>query len=171
MLDNIFGTTFKKLDFVKSFFILLLSISGNFVGETLSCETRHLMNNMIAKDILIFVLLYFGLDLLDDDTNHPHPFDRLKQTLIIWLFYTMFSRMTIIPTIIVFILLCSYYLILDLIAYHKDKDNNKQYIGQLEYINKNLMKTSIGVVTVGFILYFLKQRKDYKNKFNFFFFF
>ena len=170
VLNNIFGTTFKKLDFIKSFFILLLAVSGNFVGETLSCQTRRLLGNMIAKDVLIFALLYFGLDLMDDESNHPHPIERLKQTFFVWLFYSMFTRMTIVPTIVAFILLCLYYLVLDLIEYHKNNDN-EEYAEKLEYINKNIMKTSIGVVTVGFILYFLKQKNDYGNKFNFFTFF
>ena len=158
------------MDFIKSFFVLLLAVSGNFVGETLSCQTRRLLDNMMAKDVLIFVLLYFGLDLMDEESNKPHPMERLKQTFLVWLFYSMFTRMTIGPTIVAFILLCSYYLLLDLIEYHKDNDN-EEYAEKLEYINKNVMKTTIGVVVVGFILYFLKQRKDYGSKFDFFTFF
>ena len=77
---------------------------------------------------------------MDDENNHPHPIDRLKQTFFVWLFYSMFTRMTIGPTIVAFILLCSYYLVLDLIEYHKSNDNE-------EYACYNIIKGDSNYIT------------------------
>lgn len=166
---QLFSKTFKDIDFVKSFFILVLAVSGNFVGETLSCQTRTFLQKMYAKDILIFILLYFGLDLMHDDSNNPpHPIVRLKEAFLIWIFYTMFSRMTIIPTILAFTLLCVYYILLDLITYYEKKENphEETYINKLKTIKTYIMNTAFLVVVIGFLLYFLKEKKDYGKNFS-----
>ena len=124
---------------------------------------------MFAKDVLIFILLYFGLDLMhDDDNDPPHPFIRLRQTFVIWVFYILFSRQEILVTILAIILLCTYYIILDLIKYykHQDEEKHKIYINKLLHINNNLVKVIVGVVFIGFVYYFYKKKMEYGNKFT-----
>jgi len=158
---------FENLDFIKSFFILLLAVTGGYIGETTSCQTRKLLNNMFAKDVLVFVLLYFGLDLMDTK-DMSHPLQRLKQTFFIWGFYTMFTRMTIFPTILAFLLLCIYYINLDLIGYYEiKKDKDEQYIEQIKYINKIVIISILSVVVSGFLYYIFKQKRDHGKRFSF----
>ena len=46
------------------FFLLFLAVSGNFIAETLGCETQFLFsNNLIFKQIIVFLVLFLLLTL------------------------------------------------------------------------------------------------------------
>ena len=46
------------------FFLLFLAVSGNFIAETLGCETQFLFsNNLIVKQIIVFLILFFTINL------------------------------------------------------------------------------------------------------------
>jgi hypothetical protein len=176
ILSNQDITKFNNLDFTKTFFVILLGITGNYLGETFSCQTKQLLNHMLARDVLLFVILYFAVDLFDSD-NNLHPIIRGRDAFIIWIFYNMFTKMTIGPTLFVFGLLCATYVLGDLIAYNKDlskKDLSKKddvYILQLEKIKKIMMYGIATVTIIGFIMYYFKQKKDHAKKFSNYLFF
>ena len=53
--------------YLKGIVILVISIGANFIGDTLSCKTRDLLNNMYMKHIFSFALLYTTIDLSKGD--------------------------------------------------------------------------------------------------------
>ena len=45
---------------IKALLLLVLSISGNFLAETLGCQSQTLLDNMLAKHLLIlFMIIHF----------------------------------------------------------------------------------------------------------------
>ena len=62
--------TQKKL---YSWFILLIrSVSGNYIAETLSCSTRYILtHNMLAKQIMILFMIYFTINFTSDTVIEP----------------------------------------------------------------------------------------------------
>lgn len=153
--DNIF----------KGIFLLILSISGNFLAETFSCQTQKLLyNNMFVKNILVFFLIYFALGFSDNKTNSP--LHLLKISSIVFIFYLLFSKMDIRFTIITFVLMTISYIINNQIEYEKNKDNKKD-LSNIKKIRNILYSIIIIFIISGFSIYFLKQKKNYKNRFSF----
>ena len=55
LLDGI-----HKKNYTAGLFLLILSVSGNYIAETLSCSTRYILtHNMLAKQIMILFMIYF----------------------------------------------------------------------------------------------------------------
>ena len=52
---------------VKATLLLVLSISGNFLAETLSCQSQKWLENMFVKHILILFMIYFTIDFTQED--------------------------------------------------------------------------------------------------------
>ena len=47
---------------LKATLLLVLSVSGNFLAETLGCQSQKLLGNMFVKHILILFMIYFTID-------------------------------------------------------------------------------------------------------------
>jgi len=163
------NTSFIKLDIIKGIFLLILAISGNFLSETMGCQVQKLLTtNMIAKNIIILMVIYFALGFASDQTN-PHPLHIMKQTLFIWVFFLIFNKMDMYFTIVVTFLLFSILLCKDYISYYHGK-NEKEYNEKIAFLedlsNKIIILTSL-ITIVGFLLYFRKQRSDYSDSFSY----
>ena len=152
MLNEIFMN-----NIVKGIFLLLLAVSGNFVAETLGCRTQQMLsNNMFAKHIIIFCLLYFTVGFTSGDKNPRHPSEILKMCGIIYVLFLLFTKMDMTFTTIVFALLAFSYVNHTFISYYEQKSPKDKTL--IEYIG------ILGVILVGFGLYYIKQRNEhYKN--------
>ena len=77
---------------LNSLFFLFLGISSNFIGDTFGLNLQKLFkNSLICKQIIILVTIYFGLDLSSESTLNP--FNSVKASLIIYLFFTIISNL------------------------------------------------------------------------------
>jgi len=130
------------LNLINSVFLLVIGISGNFVAETLGCKTQKILTeNMFAKHFVVFCLIYFALNFTTDKIENP--FNTLKFSFLIWIFFVLFTRMKIEFTIIVFVLAAVLYFSVTLVDYYKidkSKDRTKDierlkgYILVLKYM-------------------------------------
>lgn len=149
-------------DTIKGIFLLILAVSGNFVAETLGCKTQKLLSeDMFAKHIIIYLIIYFALGFTSN--NHVHPGELAKYSLLIWILFVLFSKMTLPFTIVTFILLAFMYIIHSFIDYykHQGEEKHKNDIENFQMIEKYTKSTVILMVIIGFILYFMKQYKEY----------
>lgn len=63
---------------VKGIFLLILAVSGNYVAETIGCQTaRNLTSNMLFKHAIILMMIYFTLNFTS--VNNPNPMDMFKK--------------------------------------------------------------------------------------------
>ena len=91
---------------LKTIFLLILAISGNFIAETLGCKTQKLLSeNIYSKHIVILLLLYFAMDITSNKTTPISPFVQMRYALVIWVLFIIFTRMNLNFTIAVFIIL------------------------------------------------------------------
>ena len=58
---------------IKALFLLILSISGNFLAEMLGCQTQKFLSNMYTKHLLLYFLIYFTLDFSSVDKMSISP--------------------------------------------------------------------------------------------------
>lgn len=158
-------------EIIVGIFLLILLVCSNFLESTLSCQFRKLLlNNMIAKNIIIFLTLFFTLNYT---SIKRHPIDNLKIALIIFLFFILFNKTDIYFTLINFILLIVIIFINQLIKYEKyilEKENIEIISTKIENmikIRNYFIYLLLFLIIIGFLLYFKKQYNDHKKNFNF----
>jgi hypothetical protein len=151
----------------KGVFLLLLAVSGNFVAETLGCNTHELLKtNMFAKHLLVFMILYFTISFTSHE-EAPDPKKNLIGATLVYGFFIMFTRMRLHITIIAFFVLMILYLLSEFITYYTSHPGkvtpNRMVI--LTDIQKTLYVLLPIIVLYGFIVYMYDQyRVNGKNK-------
>lgn len=149
---------------LKGIFLITLGVCGNFVAETLGCKTQKLLSeNMFAKQAVILLIIYFAIDFTTSD-EPVHPFDNMKLSLFIWLFYVIFTKMSINFTLVLFVLLSILYIVSTFVSYYESIENNEQYQGFIKFFDNNIQYALYGFcafVALGFGLYFKKQYTDH----------
>tara|TARA_Y100000748_G_C15324430_1_gene421415 strand:- start:19 stop:531 length:513 start_codon:yes stop_codon:yes gene_type:complete len=151
-------------DEIKGLFLLVLAITGNFIGETLGCKTQKLLtNNMILKQVFIVFMIFFALSFTSSDTVKPTI--HIKKAIIVWTFYILFTKMNLNFTILAFLLLLAIYILGEYKTYYKST-NNKEMMNKMEHYKQLLTKGVIILVVLGFVLYFMKQYQDHKKDFS-----
>ncbi len=160
-------------DIMKGIFLVILSALGHpAVKATFSKQTLHLLNtNYIAKHVIIFALLYFAND-FTDNTN-THPLDTFKQTIVLWLLYIVISKQTLYFTIVNLSLLTILYMLYNYKDHYeinmKEGSQDEDYTKLLKENNKYITFTTYSLIVscvIGFIYYYLKQKKERKQRFD-----
>ena len=155
------------LTYIKGLFLLFLVVSGNYIGNTLGCQIQKLFTyNMKVKEILVFLLIYFTLNVVDNEKLSP--MHHLKVALKIWVLYILLTRMDVNFSIIVFGLLGLIYVINQHIDYKKNndgltKEEEEKYLKIMGILEKIVIALSI----IGFVTYMISKKKEYKKKFSF----
>ena len=161
---------------VKGLFLLVLAISGNFIAETLNCRTQKVLSeNMYAKHLISLFILFFSITLF----NGEEPLKIFIKTISIYILFLLFTRMSLMFTWIVFILLTVYYVVGLYFDYYvkesekeSDKESEKESNKYLEKIKKlHKMKEVISkmilvFILTGFTLYFQKQYNDHHKNWS-----
>ena len=149
-------------DIVKAVFFLILAIIGGWVGQLIGCKTQKLMiNSMLAKHIVMFMIIYFAMDISNKDKKSPLMI--LKASISIYVLFILFTKMNIYSTIIVFLLLGVIYIINTQISYLEKNTGSEQDIQKYTNINAMLYKVVPVIIIVSFGAYFMKQREGYKK--------
>ena len=151
---------------VKGLFLLVLAISGNFIAETLNCRTQKVLSeNMYAKHLVSLFILFFSITLF----NGEEPLKIFIKAISIYILFLLFTRMNLMFTWIVFILLTVYYVVGLYLDYYvkESKKESEKYLDRIKKLHKTkelITKMILIFILTGFTLYFQKQYKDhYKN--------
>ena len=157
--------------FSNGLVLLCITVMGNYTAQTLGCQTQKLLsNNMFFKKFVILMIIYFTLNVTNKDV--VHPLEQLSVSFVLLLFFILFTRMNLTFTITVFILLCTSYVIQNGVSYYKQNNVNNKNDGIVNTLSNfnNILGMAINFITiVGFILYYLKERKE-KKRFSFYYF-
>ena len=159
---------------LKATFLIILSVAGNFLAETLGCQTQTLLNNMYAKHILIFFVIYFTIDFTQGD-KVDDPFMNVGKALLVWLLFHFFTHMDIQPTILAISLFMILFFISNYRHYIKSNLQNLSKSDKVSIIklDKNLEMaqniifiTNILVILIGFSIYYIEKRREYTKNFS-----
>lgn len=156
----------KELYFIVAIFLLILGISGNYLGEVFSCQFQYfLSNNMFAKHFIVLLLIYFTFSF----TGHSavHPLVNFQKALMVYFFFVLFTRMTLSYTKLSIVLLSTILVLKHYIDYYHSNDINLVQIQNLINICDFLFLVLVFIISFGFIQYLLKQIQDYGSSFNF----
>ena len=160
---------------IKSVLLLVLAVSGNFVASTLSCQTQYaLTNSMFAKNLVILFIIYFTLSFTS--TTDAHPFEYLKNTLLIWFVFLLFTKQNIEFTMISGGLLALTYLIDSFVTHNNNKleneidENKKSEITKQNDAFKKFRQIifygGIFTIVLGYFIYMRAKYIEYKGNFN-----
>ena len=155
----------NQFDIVLGIFLLIIAVSGNFVAETLSCQTQKLLsNNMYAKNVVILMIIYFCLGFTSDKIIHPLELG--FKSISIWGFFLLFNKVDIQYTIASIIGLFLILVLKNFVEYYSSTNNN-EIVPELIKIMEILSVVVSLTVIVGFLLYFKKQHVEYGKSFSF----
>ena len=169
------GTSLIKLKGVNTImgiFLLIIGVGGNFIAETMNCQIQKVLTeNMYAKNLVLLVIIYFSLDFSSNE-NNVHPIELAQRSLWIWLFFLVFNRMDIKYSSTIFIFLILILISKNYLVYYENNKDEKDKILQqkINFVEKTSeISVTIIILTmiVGFSLYIIKQRTEYKDKFSY----
>ena len=168
----------QSLGIIDGLFLLLLAVSGNFIAETLGCQTQELLSESImAKQLMTFFIVFFTISYSNNDAENPAS--KLIKAGLVYIFFLLFTKMNLTPTIIVLMLLIGVYIANNYkkyyeALYHKNKKHSDQErmihlekIKQIGKIQKMTMTGIIGVIIVGFLMYYKEKSVEYNKTFEF----
>ena len=148
----------------KGLFLIFLAITANFIGETMSCSFQtFLSNNMIAKQVVVYFLIYFTLNYSAKDANSP--LRQMSMSVAIYVFYVMLTKTPFNITVAVCIALATMLVIQNCKAYY-EKQKDKDKVVLLDSANKLIAYAIIATTVIGFVMYYLKQRRDKGSSFS-----
>ena len=158
------------INVVTGIFLLVLAVSGNFIAETLGCKSQKLLSeNMYAKNIIIILIVYFALGVTDKE-NKTRPEENMIIALQIWMFFLIFNKMNLYFTGFSLLLVTSVLIGKNYIDYYKANNKNKEHDAKIEFIGnaaKKIFNVNIGVIIIGFLMYFRKQFNEHSADFSF----
>jgi len=143
-------------------FLLIITISGNFLTELFGCSTRRVLsNNYYAKYILLFFLIYFASNL---NNFNMDPYKRLYESFRIWLFFLIFSKMNIYFTTLAFSMLTIIYILNDFQTLYKDVNPDRYNI--IVNITSAFKFLLVFFIIYGVLFYFRTQYVKYDKNFK-----
>ena len=149
---------------INSSLLVVLAVAGNFVAETLNCKTQKaLSENMLLKNTIIFFLIYFTLNLTNQE--NPHPIIVFRKAILVWIIFFIFNRTHYIVNLFIFALFIATYVISNYVKYYQsEKKPPIKLIQRLQYTMKILEYALIVSLVVGFLLYFNEKRNEYSGQ-------
>lgn len=150
--------------YTKGLLLLALTVMGNFVAETLGCNTQRILNkSRIAKLTVIFFLIYFTINLTAGiEGVQTNPLNQLLATSVLWIAFIIFTKTTIVFKLIIFISLCLHYILGNFNNYYHENNIN-DYIPFITIIDKSLMVIIFITTILGFIDYIIKEKSEHKR--------
>jgi hypothetical protein len=152
---------------VLGIFLLILAVSGNFVAETISCQSQKLLStNMFAKNIIILMVIYFSLGFASSE-KIVNPITLAGNSVVIWLFFLLFNKMDIQYTVISIVGMFAILVLKNFVDYYVASKENAHMVPILVKGMDFLFASVCLTVIVGFLLYFKKQYREYYKSFSF----
>lgn len=153
---------------LKATLLIVLSVSGNFLAETLGCRTQQALNNIVVKHLLLLFMIYFTIDFAKDEDAPPeHPVINMGKAFIVWVVFHIFTHLKQLPTAILVILLMVVYISDNYSGYLKSLPNvDSNLIEKLKLLEKISFGLALVIGIVGFVIYFIEKKREYKGNFS-----
>ena len=144
-----------------SLIALIILLGSGYLDEIVGCSSiKILTKNMYVKHILLLAVIYVSIDVNKD--NKISPLYNLKDTLMLYGYYLILTKLDKNFTIGIFILLGLLYGLNRFnIYYQLNNINDKE--SKSRYILKILEKLIIFITIIGFVMYLIKQFNEQKN--------
>ena len=162
------ATVSNNWNIVVGIFLLILAVSGNFVAETISCQSQKLLyNNMLAKNVIILMVIYFSLGFASSESI-VNPLTLAGNSVLVWLFFLIFNKMDIQYTIISIVGMFAILVMKDFVDYYVEIKENENMVPILHRLKRKMrqiiLKNIINRYKYFFIIYSIVMDKDERIK-------
>lgn len=159
-----------------SVFVLLLIISGNFLGELMPCRVREeLSTNMVLKHFFGYLTLVFFAIVTIFKTSSMNV---LLLSALVYIYFILLSKTNWrFWMVIVFLLGISYIIHVWGLTYKKEKDKGSvnyiqdSIIDILPTIQLSFVWLASFLTVIGSIIYMGNKKKEYGKDFSYMYFF
>ena len=155
-----------------------------FLSDKVSCDMKIIMNNIYYKQIAAIISIFLLFVVIENDSN-KNLFTVLKDTLFIYIIYLLLTKNKwyfIVPIIIIAVIdqmikveINYRQNILDKLNNKNDNnnDNNKEeilkhnnFVNDFSNYRNNIQKILLILIIISFIHYLIKQKIEFKDKFD-----
>jgi hypothetical protein len=150
---------------LPGFLLLLLAMMGQVLDSTFSCELHEtIKNNIIYKNILLFLLMYFTIYFAERVPEHPGV--SIGKAVVLYLFYLIFGKQKPKTLILgLLLLICAF--ICEQYKDYMEDENDGKLTPQQEKQKKKLELAQIilaGVCVAMAIIGFSIAYREFKSK-------
>jgi hypothetical protein len=153
----------------NSLFIIYLLISCNFLAQLFSCQLQNILkNHMYVKHIVGFLTMLFCIILVDSNIQKENKyFEGFIYAIIfyIWFWITTKTNLYIsLNVIVLFLIIYLLQLYKNTLINDQDNETIKEKISNLQIF---IVIIAIIVSIIGFIMYYLEKKEEYKDNWNY----
>lgn len=158
-------TDIEKAQFALHLFLLYILISGNYIGNLLSCSFQRVLNeNMIYKHVLAFAIFYITISMtMNDDFN---PIQHLLISFCSYIWFILTSKMKANYVMAVLAVILGMYILNNIIKYYQEKHKSDKLKKISVIINIVGIIVALIITITGFILYYKIKRKEYSKNWS-----
>jgi hypothetical protein len=147
---------------IRAVLLLFIIISGSFLENTLNCNIQKALTDIpMLRHLFLLLIIFFTIDFTSK--NESEPFDTLKKSFVIYIFYIMLTKQNFSTLIIILILLVTVYILYLKINYENkigtDTTSYQKTMDTLSYVIG-------GITIVGFGLYLNRQYTEHSDNFE-----
>jgi len=147
-------------------FAFYLLIACNYIKEIFGCRLQHVLEkNMYAKHMIAFLLLFFLIVIINPDYADRDIVRNILMSIGIYIWFLITTRAPFYIMIMVLILLIASY-IFSITKKRNEKDKNEEGAKQAENWQNGLAYTALGLSIVGFVIYTIEKKIEYKSDFS-----
>jgi hypothetical protein len=155
---------FVKGDISSGLFLIFLAVGANFVAETLGCSLRKLLGgSMAAKHILVYALIYFTVNFTSAEPLTPSQ--QLIGSVLIYAWFVMFNK-NIPETTVAVLLLVTASLFFKNFENYYSKTDDKKNVKTYKDLHTYSVYLAFGITLLGFYMYYVKQKADFGDNFD-----
>lgn len=153
----------------NSLFIIYLMIACNFLPQLFSCQMQNILkNHMYVKHIVGFLTILFCIILVDTTIQKENRyFEGFIYAIIFYIWFWVTTKTNLYITLNIIVL----FLIIYLLQLYKntliDDEDNKIYKEKISNLQIFIVIIAIIVSIIGFIMYYLEKKEEYKNNWNY----
>lgn len=156
----------------KGLLFFYLIISGNYIGDLLSCRIERLFNNnMLTKHLIAIISLYFFVIISDSRLSKINPIKTLGLTLVLYVWFIISAKSEshfFILSLAILVVIAFMQIYHEYLEKRKDKlSNTEQQINK--YINNIQLACVIFIVIItilGFLTYLGMKKIEYKHNWS-----
>jgi Ca2+/Na+ antiporter len=120
---------------------------------------------MIVKHIVAWILLVFLVILVNPENADRNIVRTLIISFLVYVWFLMTTRTPFYIMIIIIVLLLIAY-ILSITRQRKEKEGDHDGAAKVMSVQYNLTITAIILTVVGFVIYYIEKKKEYRSNFS-----
>jgi len=153
-------------DIALPVFAFYLLVASNFIGNTFGCRLQNVLStNMIAKHSIAFLLLLFLIVIASPENADKEMFKNIVISIGVYVWFFITTRTPFEVMLIVLILILASY-ITSISVKRLEKEQKPLEAKKAQRTQNILALIALCTSFVGFAIYVIEKKREYKKKFE-----